>query len=201
MEKRVFIYLSLGAFLLACPPKVIDKAPDKILHKNGWSLKIWVTAKGTRSEGQIAHLYHYGKEVCPKNGNYYLTTPLGKLLYKENRFPWGWHGWKPIKTDTSALNHINIAGKWQTNFGVMHLHLKDNFYVTGSYTHDSGKLRGKLIGNRLHCTWSEAPSYRPPKDAGDCLFIFSPNGRSFSGKWRYGFGTGKWDGNWSGYKE
>ncbi len=201
MKKMLVLFGVFGVLSIACPPRYVGGAPDKVLRQNGWTYKVWVTARGTRSEGHVAHLYRYGKEICPRNGRRYISTPFGKMFYKESRYPWGWHGWQRV-TGANATSHTPaVAGRWRTNFGTMRLDVKDNLYVTGTYTHDNGKLRGRLQGNRLHCKWFEAPTYRPPKDAGDCLFVFSPDGRSFTGQWRYGYGTGVWDGRWSGTKE
>jgi len=68
--------------------------------------------------------------------------------------------------------------------------------VTGTYPHDSGKIKGTVSGNVLTGTWSESPSYSPPNDAGDIVVTLADDGKSFSGNWRYGTATGKWDGNW-----
>lgn len=91
------------------------------------------------------------------------------------------------------------SGTWQTTFGTMVLQVK-NGSVSGNYTHDKGRITGSMNGRRLLCQWSEFPTYRPAHDAGDCYFDFSADGKRFSGKWRYGHGTGRWDGDWSGYK-
>ncbi len=91
------------------------------------------------------------------------------------------------------------AGKWQTTFGTMILQMK-NGHMSGTYTHDHGRITGTMRGRRLVCQWFEAPTYRPAHDAGECYFNFSDDGRSFTGKWRYGFGTGRWDGDWTGRK-
>jgi len=73
--------------------------------------------------------------------------------------------------------------------------------VTGTYTHDNGKIVGTVSGNTLTGTWSEEPSYNPPGDAGDFVITFANDKKSFSGNWRYGSGTGNWDGTWDGTKK
>jgi hypothetical protein len=50
---------------------------------------------------------------------------------------------------------------------------------------------------KIACT----SSYKPPKDAGDFEFTLSSDGNSFTGKWRYGFGTGQWKGDWKGTRQ
>lgn len=97
------------------------------------------------------------------------------------------------------INILKIAGTWNTNFGKIILAQHGNI-VTGHYTHDNGKIVGFLKGNIFKGKWSEAPTYKPPHDAGDCEFIFLKNGKSFSGNWRYGFGGNSWNGDWSGEK-
>jgi hypothetical protein len=71
--------------------------------------------------------------------------------------------------------------------------------VTGTYTYDSGRLKGNVGGNKLFGTWSEAPSYSIPNDAGDVEFTMSADGNSFTGRWRYGF-SGDWR-TWNGHKD
>ena len=93
-----------------------------------------------------------------------------------------------------------LSGTWKTSFGLMTL-MQDGSRVTGSYPHDGGKIEGTLEGNVLRGNWSESPSYKPPKDAGNLEFTFSEDGRKFAGKWRYGFDKQTWDGNWTGTKE
>ena len=71
--------------------------------------------------------------------------------------------------------------------------------VTGSYTYDNGKLTGYAAGNTLVGTWSEAPTYNPPNDAGDVQFNLSADGNSFTGHWRYG-SAGDWK-PWNGERD
>ncbi len=96
--KKVIMACIIGIGVSAyavCPQQKTCGDPDKILQKNSWVLKIWITAKGTRSEGRIGRLYHNKKEVCPKDGEKQINTPLGKLIYQNPQYLWGWHGWKP----------------------------------------------------------------------------------------------------------
>ncbi len=96
MRKGWMGLIILSALVFACPPRTLHGAPDRVIQKNGWALKIWVTAKGTRSEGHVTHLYHNGTEVCPVNGKMEISTPLGTLRYFDAAQRWGWHGWKPV---------------------------------------------------------------------------------------------------------
>ena len=63
--------------------------------------------------------------------------------------------------------------------------------VTGNYTWDQGKLAGTVSANQFTGTWSEAPSYQPPDDAGDMELTLAPDGQSMNGRWRYG-SSGNW---------
>ena len=90
---------------------------------------------------------------------------------------------------------------WHTNWGKLVLEQNGNV-VTGHYTHDKGKISGTLNGNILTGKWSEAPTYKPKKDAGEFVLTFSNNGKTFSSKWRYGFGGNSWPYNdWTGTKD
>ena len=96
MKKLLTIFAVLATLASACPPLKVKGLPDQIIQKDDWVLKIWVTAKGTRSQGHVSHLYHNGKEICPRNGINKIDTPLGKLQYVKGKMPWNWRGWKPL---------------------------------------------------------------------------------------------------------
>jgi hypothetical protein len=99
------------------------------------------------------------------------------------------------------------TGKWETTFfiygGQQHKAIWDlkqvESAVTGTYDWDNGKLdcRQSKTSGLMSGTWSEAPSYKPPDDAGDIELQQSVDGNSFTGKWRYG-STGDWVGEWNG---
>jgi hypothetical protein len=88
------------------------------------------------------------------------------------------------------------TGNWNTYFGNMTLTQSGN-NVVGTYEADSGRINGTVIGNRLMGTWSEAPDFTPPGQAGNLEFNLSDDCNSFSGRWRYG-SEGNWSTNWSG---
>jgi hypothetical protein len=87
-----------------------------------------------------------------------------------------------------------VAGRYQSDFGTVQLQQNGN-QVQGSYAHQNGRLQGTLEGNVLRGTWSQAPSYTAPNDAGNVELTFS-NGQ-FTGWWRYGY-QGPWEGRWNG---
>jgi len=104
-----------------------------------------------------------------------------------------------IQVAEEVEKSLDISGKWKSRFGTIELS-QSGGRVEGDYTHDSGRITGELDGVTLRGTWSEGPTYEPPKDAGDMEFVFSDDGRSFSGKWRYGHDKESWDGSWDGTK-
>lgn len=77
------------------------------------------------------------------------------------------------------------AGSWDTNWGAMKL-TQSGGQVSGSYSHDQGKIAGTVSGMSLTGTWSEAPSYAPPDDAGGIVFVMSNDCQRFDGRWWYG---------------
>ena len=88
------------------------------------------------------------------------------------------------------------SGQWNSDFGLMELSQIGN-NVDGNYAHDGGHIEGVVSGNRLVGNWSEAPSYKPPADAGKVELTMTKCG-SFSGNWKYGSGGGGWNGTWIG---
>jgi hypothetical protein len=99
IRKSIIIFLtwSLAIGWAACPPKNVSGEPDTVKEKAGWTLKTWITSRGTRSEGRISRLYHNGTEVCPEKGRNEISTPLGTFIYKDPSYLWGWHGWQPVE--------------------------------------------------------------------------------------------------------
>ncbi len=97
-----------------------------------------------------------------------------------------------------------FVGQWETDWGVMVLQIASGSgQVTGTYPHDEGRIAGQLSpdGTVLTGTWSEAPSYKPPQDAGRIEFVLGSDLNSFTGKWGYGDKdmTGTWVGRrWTG---
>jgi len=93
-----------------------------------------------------------------------------------------------------------FVGRWQTEWGTIELKVKDR-KLTGTYPHDSGRLEGtvSLDGMTVTGTWSEAPTFKPPKDAGEFEFKLSEDGKKFKGLYWYGKRQAKvagkiWDG-------
>lgn len=96
----------------------------------------------------------------------------------------------------SIAPRFSVNGTYSSTWGNMVLR-QSGAAVTGTYTHDQGHISGSLRGNVLTGTWTEAPSRRPPNDAGDVKLTFSKDGRSFNGSYRYG-SSGPMTGGWTG---
>ena len=104
-------------------------------------------------------------------------------------------GSKSIPTSAPAV--ANWKGDWQSTWGNLSLE-QNGDVVTGNYEHDGGRISGKVIGNKIIGTWSEGPTYAGPNDAGEFEFTLSPNGKSFTGRWKYGT-NGAWQAKpWTG---
>jgi hypothetical protein len=88
------------------------------------------------------------------------------------------------------------TGNWSTRFGNMSLQQIGDM-VKGTYDQDSGRIEGTISGTRLIGNWSEAPTFSPPGEAGQIVFMLSEDCMNFSGQWRYG-SEGNWSSDWSG---
>lgn len=104
-----------------------------------------------------------------------LLHPLGSFGLVETEYTW--------------------SGKWSTDFGSMTLKQMGGA-VSGTYTHDKGKITGQVTGNVLKGRWSEAPTYSGPSDAGGFEFKLTQGGKSFGGRWNYQGRSGS--SGWSG---
>lgn len=103
---------------------------------------------------------------------------------------------KGTRTDAQSSTAVSTpwTGTWNSPWGEMKL-IQDGSKVTGSYTHSQGKITGTVNGRTFTGTWSEAPSYAPPYEAGDLVMTMSGNQNTLNGKWRYG-SSGDWMTNW-----
>lgn len=103
-------------------------------------------------------------------------------------------------TPSAAGESAPWSGSWDSDWGLMEFS-QSGSKVTGTYVYNNGRITGTVSGNTLTGTWSESPTYNPPGDAGDVVFTLAADGRSFAGNWRYGSGTGPWDGEWRATKK
>ncbi|MDD5648161.1 MAG: hypothetical protein PHY03_04430, partial [Dehalococcoidia bacterium] len=86
-----------------------------------------------------------------------------------------------------------FTGVWDTDFGDLTLTQSGN-KLTGTYNYQGGRVDGTVIDRNIAMgTWSEAPTYQPPHDAGDFIFTIQPGCKKIEGQWRYG--SCDWDGD------
>jgi hypothetical protein len=98
------------------------------------------------------------------------------------------------------LSSCSYSGNWNTDWGAMVLQ-QDGAKVTGTYTHDAGKIAGTLVDGVFVGKWTESPTYSEPGDGGDTVFYFTKDCNGFTGSWHYGVHTsGGWSGGWVGTK-
>jgi len=112
----------------------------------------------------------------------------------------GWSGsWTAVRVECEPAAPsgaaVQWANKWDTTYGEMELQFSGDL-VTGEYESDDGRIEGTVSGLLITGIWSEEPSYAPPNDAGQFEFTLDEDGRSFTGRWRYG-SEGTWR-SWSG---
>jgi hypothetical protein len=85
----------------------------------------------------------------------------------------------------------------KTDFGTVRVTQEGN-EISGTYTHDKGKIKGTMEGNVVKGRWPEAPSYKPSDDAGAFEFVITEDGNAFQDKWCYGFEGKGWRKGWNG---
>lgn len=77
-------------------PGAREQMPERIYEAEGWKLVVYITNKGTRSQGIHGDLFHDGAKVYGKRGQT-LTTPLGEVRYHgsemERAHLWDTTGW------------------------------------------------------------------------------------------------------------
>jgi hypothetical protein len=90
----------------------------------------------------------------------------------------------PVGVSRPASGAPTWAGTWSTTWGAMILRQNGN-RVEGAYAYSEGRLRGTVSGRVLRGTWDEAPTRAAPSEAGDFEFTLSPDGKSWTGRWRF----------------
>lgn len=186
--------------------KVVDACEHKPLEGAALDIRIFHTWDEQLKKAINGNYADIGKERTNGNGEVIIpVTGNPGDIYRVDVYA-SKEGW-----DTSDRSiHITIGGgggtesdragisfngAWNTDWGILTL-IQKGESVDGGYTHDSGMIEGIVIGNVLKGKWSEAPTYKPPSDAGDFEFQLDPDGKSFTGKWRYG-SSGEWN-SWNG---
>ncbi len=88
-------------------------------------------------------------------------------------------------------NH-SWTGTYETNYETLSL-IQKGKDVSGEYPEwENGKIDGVVTDGVLYGYWSESPSYAPPSDAGQIVFVMNEDGKGFTGWWRYG-NSGSWE--------
>jgi hypothetical protein len=95
----------------------------------------------------------------------------------------------------------NFSGMWKTDWGILIMTVENN-QVTGIYENNDGKIEGTMSqdGNTVEGNWSQAPSYKAPKDAGKFVFSISDDYIKFKCDQWSGEKEGDPEDNWTGKK-
>lgn len=104
-------------------------------------------------------------------------------------------GWKVVETSD------NFSGMWKTDWGILIMSVQNN-QVAGNYENKDGKIEGTLSqdGKTVEGTWSQAPSYKAPKDCGKFVFSISDDYTKFKCEQWSGEKEGDPDDTWKGEK-
>ncbi len=117
------------------------------------------------------------------------TAPAAAGMVEKPHKPHGHGGTPAAKTELMAGPGV-WGGVWYTHPGTITLTQTGN-HVSGHYTLQSGKISGHIAGNTLVGKWSDAPTYKPPMDAGEAIYKMAPDGMSFTVDFRGGYGDNR----------
>jgi hypothetical protein len=103
----------------------------------------------------------------------------------------------------AAADDPGFAGHWTSNQWGEHYVRVEGSTVKIIYDHDNGRILGDLDGGKLVGWWTETPSRKPSRDAGEVTFTLTTDGgaRAINGEWRYGTDGAmreNWDLTWVG---
>jgi len=101
-----------------------------------------------------------------------------------------------------AYADINVVGKYDTDWGELNIVRQtktgDGYYVQGAFTDKSYECNGMLRGRTLRDgRWFKFRG--GPKEKGTFECVFSSDGSSFRGRWKYK-GSSSWDGEITGVR-
>lgn len=98
----------------------------------------------------------------------------------------------------TTLTALNVTGSYTTDFGNLNLK-QSKSSVSGDYSYPyngeqvKGTLNGTLSNNTLNFNWEQKQG--TGKSGGTGVFIFSKDGKSYTGTWKDSKGqTGTWNG-------
>ncbi len=83
----------------------------------------------------------------------------------------------------------SFTGTFETDYGKLSMVQKGD-KVTGHYPHDDGRIDGTIVDGVLYGYWYESPSFAPPSDAGQIVFVMNKNDKNCTGWWRFGNSDG-----------
>jgi hypothetical protein len=94
-----------------------------------------------------------------------------------------------------------FAGHWTSSQWGEHYVVVDGSSMMIIYDHDDGRVLGTLDGSTFKGWWTESPSRKPTRDAGEVTFTLTRDGdsRRVDGEWRYGLDGNlrqDWDLTW-----
>lgn len=220
MRKLIIVAL---AWLCLSIPFAASASPfnlsgEWLMNANGWKFLLTIDESGSNFEGTMSALNNANPlskisgSVQPDGRLFFHRSSPGLSQQYEGRIFQGVESnnamagyftsgsasftWYAERRKADPMPSVNWSGVWNTSWGRMELRQTGD-RVSGIYEHDQGRINARAVGNRLIGTWSEASTYLPPSDAGDIEFTLSPDGRSFTGKWRYG-SSGNWSSGWTG---
>ncbi len=105
--------------------------------------------------------------------------------------------------DIKTVSDPGFAGHWTSTEWGEHYIVVEGATMKIIYTHDDGRVVGTLSGTTFTGWWTESPSRKDPRDAGEVEFTIRGDGdtRTVDGVWEYGdAGTVRenWDLTWVG---
>jgi len=150
------------------------------------------------------------------HGNWFVSPSIGpgfnagrftmKLSDDGNSFIGRtWHGNNEDERNLIARRVLetsdNFSGMWDTDLGILVMTVQNN-HVSGNYEKKNGKIDGTLSqdGKTVEGTWSQAPSYKAPKDSGKFVFSISDDYTKFKCEQWEGDKNGEPDDTWKGKK-
>jgi len=154
-----------------------------------------------------------GREL---HGNWFVAPSVGpgftagkfimKLSDDGNSFTGRtWHGRDEDDANLIGRRIVetadNFSGMWKTDWGILVMTVRNN-QVSGNYENKNGRIEGTLSqdGKTVEGTWSQAPSYRAPKDSGKFVFSISDDGTEFKCEQWAGEKSDDPDDTWKGKK-
>ncbi|MBI5484353.1 MAG: hypothetical protein HY888_07825 [Deltaproteobacteria bacterium] len=162
-----------------------DTVTGNYTHQNG---KLTGTLNGNLLTGTWTQNNGSGSFVFTFADGY--NSFEGKWNYRgESSLRGGWNG-SHKDGGGPAITPANFIRSYGTDYGDMTLNFNGDT-VTGNYTHQNGKVAGRLSGNILSGTWTQN------NGSGSFVFTFGQGYNSFEGKWNYK-GESSMRGGWNG---